>query len=91
MAREMVEREKKAGNGRGVWNQEGRERFRQKVGGLQGKGWAEMEETLKKALKETERELGKEKGKRTRWWDEECGRKKREVGRELRRWKRERK
>lgn len=27
----------------------------------------------------------------TRWWDEECGRKKREVGRELRRWKRERK
>lgn len=43
----------------------GPERFRQKVGGLQGKGWAEVEETLKKALKETERELRKEKRKRT--------------------------
>lgn len=72
---------------RGVWNQEGHERFRQKVGELQGKGWAE-EEKVKKALKETELELGKEKGKRTGWWDEECRRKKKEVRRELRRWRR---
>lgn len=43
---------------------------------------------MKKALGETERKLGEERGRRTGWWDEEYREKKREVRRELRKWRR---
>lgn len=66
-----------------------------------GKRWedcrgrdGQVEETLKKALKKTERELRKEKGKRTQGGGTrsvEGKRVGRKVGRELRKWKRERK
>lgn len=51
-----------------------------------GRGGGDVEEGAEGNAEE--QELGKEKGKRTRWWDEECGRKKREVRRELRKWRR---
>lgn len=45
---------------------------------------------VKRALKETEQEVGKRKGKSYGWWDGECERKKREVRRDLRRWRKRR-
>lgn len=51
---------------------------------MQGKEWEEVEETVKKAMKETELEMGGERRRRERWWDEDCERKKGEVRRELR-------
>lgn len=61
---------------RGIWNEKGRQKFRQKVGGLQGREWEEVEETMERAMKETELELGGERRRRTGWLDEDCERKK---------------
>jgi len=78
---------------RGIWNEEGRKGFVEKLGeweevekGLE-EDWRGMERKIKKALEEGER-IGKWKEeRRLGWWDWECVEKKREVRRELRKWR----
>src|SRR5436190_6586989 len=81
--------------GRGVWNLEGRRRFREEIRGMEKKGngieeeWERMEEGLKDAMMKTEREVRREEGKGKGWWDGRCREKKEEVRGELRKWRRE--
>jgi len=78
---------------RGIWNEEVRKGFVEKLGeweevekGLE-EDWRGMERKIKEALEEGER-IGKEKEKRRLGWrDRECEEKKREVRRELRKWR----
>lgn len=76
---------------RGVW-EEGSKVFREKIGGIKlgeeglKREWEEMEGKVKKALRETEEERGKERRRKGGCWNEECEERKREVRKELRRW-----
>jgi len=77
---------------RGIWNDEGREAFRDKMNrieleeeGVRIEG-VKMERRIKKAIEEVEKEVGGEREERRGWWDE-CRSKKKEVRRELRRWR----
>lgn len=71
------------GGKRGIWDEEGREKFRRGIGEKE----REMEEEIEKMnerIKKVLEECGKgDKGRRrrkTRWWDKECiGRKKSET------------
>jgi len=79
--------------GIGTWNEEEGRKFRERVGGLEsGRGSVEEEIDkasirIKQALKEVN-ESTKWKGRKGRgWWDEESRRKKREVRKELRKWR----
>jgi len=81
---------------RGVWDEEGRKEFRQKLGECGGmrnesieRQWKEMEEKLKRALRELEEKREEEiKIERRRgWWDEECRKEKKRVKRMLRNWR----
>lgn len=47
-------------------------------------GWKELKEDIQGVLRE-----GQGGGKRRGWWDEECREHKREVRRELRRWRKQ--
>jgi len=87
-------RERIEGVGRVIWDEEGREMFREKMTlektmgeGLE-EAWGDMEVRIKKAMKVTEEEQGKGRIIRRGWW-EECKDKKREVREELRKWRRE--
>ncbi|XP_067217103.1 LINE-1 retrotransposable element ORF2 protein [Linepithema humile] len=79
---------------RGVWNEEGCKKFKQRMEGLKSGEeemrveWEGMERKMKEAIKEVERDVGKEEGKRRGWWDRECEEKKKEARRELRGWRR---
>lgn len=79
---------------RGVWDKEGREEFRDKLGNVEKcgeeieTGRKEMEERKRIALKEIETKRGKIVNRKRGWWDEACGRNKEEVRRELRNWRR---
>ncbi|XP_067212233.1 golgin subfamily A member 6-like protein 6 [Linepithema humile] len=79
---------------RGVWNEEGCNKFKQRIEGLKSGEeemrveWEGIERKMKEAIKEMERDLGKEEGKRRGWWDRECEEKKKEARRELRGWRR---
>lgn len=42
---------------------------------------------MKKAIEEVERNVGKIEEKKRGWWDGECNEKKKEVRREIRRWR----
>src|SRR5436190_10980259 len=59
--------------GRGVWNVEGRKRFREEIERIERKGrgieeeWEKMEKGLKEAMSETEREVGREEWKEKGW------------------------
>lgn len=59
----------------GMWNEEGRNRFKQKLGGVElrergiEKEWGEMEGKLKEVMKETEEELDKGRKRIGGWWD----------------------
>lgn len=82
---------------RGVWNEEGRNIFKEKVEGIGGGNeelsiedeWGIVESRLKEALRETERCMGKRDRGEGKWWDEECRSSKREVRKVLRNWRRE--
>lgn len=50
--------------------------------------WRILEGRVRKTLRDTERELDKRKDRNGRWWDVECKRKKRQVRKELRDWRR---
>jgi len=58
---------------RDVWSEKGRNRFRQKLGGVElgerglEEEWVEMEGKLKGAMKETEEELNKEEKRKVGW------------------------
>lgn len=76
--------------GKGVWTEEGRERFKECFGKRGDKrsevieDWRNLRIKAEEALKGVERELkGTEKG----GWDEECRRLKIKVEEELKKWK----
>jgi len=85
---------------RGVWDEEGREVFRQRLGEVEGGRsessedievqWKGMEERLKTALREVEEERGEgsKAWKGRGWWDGECREEKKRVRNLLRRWRR---
>ncbi|XP_011861498.1 PREDICTED: golgin subfamily A member 6-like protein 1, partial [Vollenhovia emeryi] len=77
---------------RGVWDEEGREDFKNKLGEI-GIGERrvdeeieEAEEKIRDALKKVEKERGAGGRERKGWWDEECRSMKRETRRVLKRW-----
>ncbi|XP_024868964.1 caldesmon-like [Temnothorax curvispinosus] len=78
---------------RGIWSEEGRKHFVEKLGKIGGnrKLQEEIEEGVSKIrgiLKENEK--GEVRGAnkiRRRWWDEECKEKKKEARAELRKWR----
>ena len=80
---------------RGVWDEEGRELFRRVLEGeIEEKyeqevneEWDRMRSKIKDAMGKTERERRKGKKVERGWWDEECEGVKRQVRRELRRWR----
>ncbi|XP_067208522.1 golgin subfamily A member 6-like protein 22 [Linepithema humile] len=78
---------------RGVWNEEGCKAFKQRMEGIKlgekeiGVDWEGMEREIKEAIREVEKDLGKEKGKKGGWWDRDCEEKKKEVRRELGGWR----
>ncbi|XP_067207866.1 golgin subfamily A member 6-like protein 22 [Linepithema humile] len=78
---------------RGVWNEERCKEFKQRMERIKlgkkeiGEEWEGMEREMKEAIREVERDLGKEEGKKGGWWDRDCEEKKKEVRRELRGWK----
>jgi len=49
-------------------------------------GWRKLKKRVEVVLERVEKE---EKRERRDWWDEECRNMKREVGEELKRWKKE--
>ncbi|XP_067208444.1 golgin subfamily A member 6-like protein 25 [Linepithema humile] len=67
---------------RGVWNKEGCKEFKQRMEGIKlgekeiGVEWEGMEREMKEAIREVERKLGKEEGKKGGWWDRDCEEKK---------------
>lgn len=69
---------------RGVWNEQGKRIFRQKMGTIELGGeelreeWRRIEGRIGETLKEMDKELGNKK-KRKGWWDEECEWKKKRV------------
>lgn len=71
-----------------------RETFRQRLGRIEigememEEQWRILEGRVRKALRDTKRELDKRKDRNGRWWDVECERKKRQVRKELRDWRR---
>ncbi|XP_011685784.1 PREDICTED: putative gustatory receptor 28a [Wasmannia auropunctata] len=75
---------------RGVWDQKGRKTFKENLGkvvwkeGNLEREWEELEGKVREAMKEVEKERGKEEERREGWWDKECGRKKEKLRRELR-------
>lgn len=78
---------------RGVWNREGLEKFKEKMGIVKmgekeiGEEWESMERRIKVALKETEKELGGAGEKKGGWWGEEYKKKKGQVREELKEWR----
>ncbi|XP_071568793.1 uncharacterized protein [Temnothorax nylanderi] len=78
---------------RGIWNEEGRKQFSERLGKIGGNGELqdEIEEGMSKigkALEENEKEKGKGVSESRRgWWDAECKERKRDVRRELRKWR----
>ncbi|XP_024884283.1 trichohyalin-like [Temnothorax curvispinosus] len=78
---------------RGIWNDEGKTQFREKLGTIEEKRdlQEEIEEGTRKIRRvieenEDKNERGTVKNKRG-WWNEECTESKREVRRELRKWR----
>lgn len=81
---------------RGIWDEEGRDLFRRKLGTLEEfKGnleeqWSRVKEGMRRTLKEVEEERRRkmeEKGQKE-WWDEKCREKKRKVRRLMKEWRR---
>jgi len=81
---------------RGIWDEEGREQFKRRMGSIEmsegsvKEQWRSVRGRVIKSLKEIEEERRSEMGWRERkgWWDEECRERKREVRRKLRKWRR---
>jgi len=92
--RVMERREKKVW--KGLWDTEGRERFKQKMGSIEimegsvEEHWKAVSGRVKSTLKEIEEEREREAGgkRQKSWWDVECREEKRKVRRKLREWKR---
>ncbi|XP_071580245.1 uncharacterized protein [Temnothorax nylanderi] len=78
---------------RGIWSEEGRTQFRERLSTIGGKRdmQEEIEEGMSKirrVIEENEKENGRRATKNGRgWWDEECRERKREVRKELRKWR----
>lgn len=79
---------------RGVWDEEGKRFFKQKMEEVmeEGKGLEERLEEIGRKVREAMRETEKVRGGGNRrgrgWWDEECKEMKWEVRKELREWRR---
>lgn len=81
---------------RGVWDEEGCRRFREKVSEIRQRGgelavgeeWERMKEKVRKAVREIEQKLRRGSWRSRGWWNEECRMMKGEVRRKLRRWRR---
>lgn len=87
------ERGKKRRGWRGVWDEEGRKEFVERLGRVETggedleAGRKEVEKRIVEVLEEVEK--GRNEGSKKRgWWDEKCKMKKREVRKELREWRR---
>lgn len=83
---------------RGIWDDEGRKRFREGFGVIEEeantieKEWKNMEDRIKEVMMRIEEE---ERGREEKveregrgWWNEECKKLKKEVRGELREWRR---
>lgn len=85
----MKERSRKAW--RGVWDENGREKFRKKVGRLEvanrevGEEWREVKRKINREMEEEEG-IGNEERKGR--WDEKCKECNRKVRKELKKWRR---
>ncbi|XP_011883686.1 PREDICTED: RNA-directed DNA polymerase from mobile element jockey-like, partial [Vollenhovia emeryi] len=81
--------------GRGVWDEEGREEFRENLGEIRiGEGRLEeemggIEKRIREAIKKVEEKRDIGRGKRRGWWDEECKEVKRTARKALKEWMRE--
>lgn len=80
--------------GKVIWDWEREEKFRKKLKGEKREGkqiykeWREMEEEIKKALREVEeKQRERVKKRKVGWWDEVCRNKKKEVREEVRKWR----
>lgn len=79
---------------KGVWDKEGMNAFRQKVGKVEIRGrdlnenWEVIEEKIKRVIEEIKKKRKKRRKRRRGWWNEECEIKKREMRRKLRKWRR---
>lgn len=75
---------------RGIWDEEGREEFGERLGGIEmGEGkiqehLGELEGRMGGALEETEKGRRGRYGERKGWWDEKCKKKRMEMRRTLR-------
>lgn len=78
---------------RGDWTEKGQEDFKEAFRGVirYEKGVEEEWEILKKEIKKALKKMGENEGekKERRWWDKECRKKKEEVKKEMKRWRRE--
>jgi len=77
---------------RGLWDEEGREKFKNNLGKIEQNGSVqcvvgEMTRRIREAMKKTESEREERRRRRGGWWDEECVEKKRVVRSALRRWR----
>ncbi|XP_024891322.1 trichohyalin-like, partial [Temnothorax curvispinosus] len=78
---------------RGVWNDEGKTQFREKLGAIGGK--RDLQEEIEEGTRKIRRVIEENEDKNERvtiknkrgWWDEECTESKREVRKELRKWR----
>lgn len=64
---------------------------RLEIEGRKLEDWKIVEEKVKRAIEEIERERGKEKEKKRGWWDEKCEIKKEKGEKEIERLEKERK
>jgi len=78
---------------RGIWDREGREAFRGRVAEELikneegGDKWEKLEGIVKETLKEIEMEKRGEGRKKLGSWDKECRERKKEVRKELKKWR----
>lgn len=84
----------KNGNKRGVWNEAGKNKFKEVIRGIgvEGEGESSAEGGLKEGIKRIKKgveECGKEEEARDKrgWWDKECKEKKEKARNIMRKWK----
>lgn len=90
--RERNKKEERRREWRGVWDEEGREKFRQilgevKLGEEVQDEWEKLEKRVKRAVEGTERGREEEREKSGGWWDRECRERKWKVRKLLRKWR----
>lgn len=93
---DLIGRTKRTWSGRvnrGIWDEAGKERFRQKLGNVEWGGdrvqekMSEMEERIRDILGEAGEEMRGVKNGGKGWWDEKCALKKKKLKWVLKKWR----